>query len=112
MRVVDLAGYASGDNIKDHTRISCYNASRALMTTLAQVRRGRARLGQPMPQNLWIQLDNTAGENKNKTVLGVAAELVNCGGFKSVTVAFLRVGHTQSASLSIMAGCMKNASPK
>ena len=37
------------------------------------------------PENLWIQMDNTSGENKNNFVMGWAGALVHKGIFKQVT---------------------------
>ena len=43
---------------------------------------------------LFILLDNTTADNKNKTMLGVCGWLVSSGKFKRVRVFFLMVGHT------------------
>ncbi len=50
-----------------------------------------------MPNHLVIQADNTCRENKNSTVIGLAAFLVSCGRFESVSVHYHRVGHTHGA---------------
>ena len=46
---------------------------------------------------LSIFCDNCSGQNKNNTVLRMAAYLVECGYFKEVEVVFLIVGHTKNA---------------
>ncbi len=38
----------------------------------------------PLPDNLYIQMDNTSRENKNKYILGFCAALVQLGVFKKV----------------------------
>ena len=50
--------------------------------------------GQPFPPVLYIQLDNTARENKNSTVFGYLSMLVDQGIFRKIKVNFLLVGHT------------------
>ena len=47
-----------------------------------------------LPDELHLQLDNTSGENKNETMLLIAAWLQSIGYFKRVRVFFLMVGHT------------------
>ena len=46
------------------------------------------------PDELFILLDNTTGDNKNLTMIGVCAWLVATGKFRKVRVFFLMVGHT------------------
>ena len=46
------------------------------------------------PVELYVQLDNTAKDNKNKATLGYFGYLVGSGVFKRVIVSFLPVGHT------------------
>ena len=48
----------------------------------------------PLPPVLYVQLDNTARENKNSSVFGYLTMLVHKGLFKKVKVNFLLVGHT------------------
>ena len=48
----------------------------------------------PLPPTLYVQLDNTARENKNSSVFGYLSMLVHNGLFKKVKVNFLLVGHT------------------
>eukprot|EP01103_Thecamoeba_quadrilineata_P009529 TRINITY_DN192_c0_g1_i13.p1 TRINITY_DN192_c0_g1~~TRINITY_DN192_c0_g1_i13.p1 ORF type:complete len:858 (-),score=130.06 TRINITY_DN192_c0_g1_i13:38-2350(-) len=45
-------------------------------------------------QNLLLQMDNSAKDNKNKYVIGVLALLVHLGWFKTIQMSFLIVGHT------------------
>ena len=47
-----------------------------------------------LPPVLYVQLDNTARENKNASVFGYLSMLVHKGLFKKVKVNFLLVGHT------------------
>ena len=51
-------------------------------------------LNKPLPQCLYLQLDNCAGENKNRYVFAFLSLLVAKGIFKQVYVGFLMVGHT------------------
>ena len=46
------------------------------------------------PEVLHLTLDNTSGENKNETLLGMCAWLVASGRVKQVRCLFLMVGHT------------------
>jgi len=48
----------------------------------------------PLPECLYLQLDNCAGENKNRYVFAFLSLLVAKGIFKQVYVGFLMVGHT------------------
>lgn len=47
-----------------------------------------------LPPVLYLQLDNTARENKNKFVMAYLNMLVHLGVFKKIKVGFLLVGHT------------------
>ena len=47
-----------------------------------------------LPPVLYIQLDNTARENKNSTVFGYLSMIVERGIFKKIKVNFLLVVHT------------------
>ncbi len=47
-----------------------------------------------LPPILYLQLDNTARENKNKYVMSYLHMLVNLGVFEKIKVGFLLVGHT------------------
>jgi hypothetical protein len=50
--------------------------------------------GASLPRKLYIQLDNTARENKNRCVLSFLSFLVHVGIFDEVQLGFLMVGHT------------------
>jgi hypothetical protein len=50
--------------------------------------------GNKLPPTLWIQLDNTAKDNKNRYVFAFAHMLVDSGLFQQVEINFLPVGHT------------------
>ena len=47
-----------------------------------------------LPENLLLQLDNCAGENKNRYLFAYLSLLVAKGVFKTVQLGFLMVGHT------------------
>ncbi len=47
-----------------------------------------------LPENLLLQLDNCAGENKNRYIFAYLSLLVARGVFKTVQLGFLMVGHT------------------
>ena len=47
-----------------------------------------------LPENLLLQLDNCAAENKNRYLFAYLSLLVAKGVFKTVTLGFLMVGHT------------------
>ena len=49
---------------------------------------------QGLPKTIFVQMDNCAGDNKNKFVFGYFASLVANGTFDTVVVSFLLVGHT------------------
>ncbi len=46
------------------------------------------------PRNLFLQLDNCSGENKNRFFLTFLAMLVQLGVFDRIKLSFLQVGHT------------------
>jgi len=50
--------------------------------------------GNKLPPTLWVQLDNTCKDNKNRYVFAYAHMLVDCGLFQQVQIHFLPVGHT------------------
>ena len=47
-------------------------------------------------KKLFIQLDNTSKENKNKHLLRFAAQLIERKKFEEVQISFLMVGHTHN----------------
>ena len=47
-----------------------------------------------LPENLLLQLDNCAGENKNRYLFAYLSMLVARGVFKTIQLGFLMVGHT------------------
>ncbi|KAL3702379.1 hypothetical protein R1sor_020401 [Riccia sorocarpa] len=47
-----------------------------------------------LPPNLYIQLDNSAKDNKNWAMMAFCSELVATGCCKMITMSFLVVGHT------------------
>lgn len=57
---------------------------------LSQVKAARGSL----PPILYLQLDNTCRENKNKTMFAYLSLLVKLGVFKRIYLGFLPVGHT------------------
>jgi hypothetical protein len=66
----------------------------SIMTTIELARRRCKASGQRLPRHLWVQLDNTPAENKNRYLLQALAVLAGRGVFETATAAFLRVGHT------------------
>lgn len=49
---------------------------------------------EPLPEILYLQLDNCGGENKNKHILFFCALMVGVGLVKKIKLSFLPVGHT------------------
>jgi len=66
----------------------------ALMTVIEETRRVAHETGRKMPAHIWVQLDNTPAENKNRFLLQALGVLVDRGICVSATASFLRVGHT------------------
>ena len=54
------------------------------------------RTARCLPPRLFLQMDNTARDNKNHYLLGFCAMLLNEGIFQEVEVHFLPVGHTHT----------------
>ena len=52
--------------------------------------------GNKLPPTLWIQLDNTCKDNKNRYVFAYAQMLVNCGLFQQVEINFLPLSGSYS----------------
>ena len=50
--------------------------------------------GEKLPETLYLQLDNTVKQNKNRFLLGFLGMLVQAGVFKHIILSFLPVGHT------------------
>jgi hypothetical protein len=48
----------------------------------------------PLPKRLYLQLNNSAMDNKNRFVMAICSLLTTRGIFKEVTEGFLVVGHT------------------
>ena len=48
----------------------------------------------PLPRKLYLQLDNSAKDNKNKYLMAFLSLLTTRGVFKEIQVGFLLVGHT------------------
>ena len=74
------------NNIKHGNNLTIEALHRILVNRLA--------IDGKLPENLYLQLDNTAKQCKGKYVLGYLALLVAYGVFKTVTLSFLPVGHT------------------
>ncbi|KAL3697613.1 hypothetical protein R1sor_011689 [Riccia sorocarpa] len=55
---------------------------------------GEGRRLRMLPPNLYMQLDNSAKDNKNWAVMAFCSELVARGCCKTITMSFLVVGHT------------------
>jgi hypothetical protein len=48
----------------------------------------------PLPKRLYLQLDNSTKDNKNRFIMAFYSLLTTTGIFKEVTVGYLVVGHT------------------
>ena len=55
---------------------------------------GALRGARPLPPNLFLQLDNSAKDNKNQYLMAFLSLLTARGVFKEIQVGFLVVGHT------------------
>lgn len=66
----------------------------AIGRTLVHEEEYRRERSMGWPSVLFVQLDNTTSDNKNKYVFGYLTHLVDSGIFKKVYVSFLPVGHT------------------
>lgn len=65
-----------------------------LQRTLWKEQERRRSIGAMWPEVLYLQLDNTTAENKNKYVFAYLTSLVQKGVFREIYVNFLPVGHT------------------
>lgn len=78
-------GFVGVDNVKQGTNVT--------IETLHRVLTDQAAAG-PLPEILYLQLDNTAKQCKSRFLFGWLGCLVKWGVFKEVYVSFLPVGHT------------------
>ena len=92
MHLVGCLAY--NGTIKPHVFITYPNVHNDPNLTVTVIQRVLMNWGRPLPPILYIQLDNTARENKNSTVFGYLSMLVEQGVFRKVKVNFLLVGHT------------------
>ena len=81
-------------SVGPHVFITYPNVHNDPNLTVTVIHRVLMSWGQRFPPVLYIQLDNTARENKNSTVFGYLSMLVNQGIFRKIKVNFLLVGHT------------------
>ena len=89
--VVD-AFYLLGPETKNDSNMVCTLLSHTLDVAQEKLReRGRA-----MPQNMLVACDNTARENRNQWLNKWASTLMLRNLFRSVTFAFMEVGHTRN----------------
>ena len=65
-----------------------------LTTTIIELQEDYRSAGKKWPDVLYLQLDNTCKDNKNKALMTYLSELVKMGVFKKVKCSFLYVGHT------------------
>lgn len=65
-----------------------------LQRTLWKEQERRKAIGAMWPEVLYLQLDNTTSENKNKYVFAYLSSLIQKGVFREIHVNFLPVGHT------------------
>lgn len=75
----------------DHVRAGSNATLDCLVRVLQQVHHAR---GGNLAPKLYLQLDNTCKQNKNKYVMSFLALLVEHGVFREIVVSFLPVGHT------------------
>ena len=66
----------------------------ALILSIKKLQKQYEAQQRTWPSVLYVQLDNTTKDNKNKFVLAVLAEFVSSGVFRKVKLSFLYVGHT------------------
>ena len=92
MHLVGCLAY--NGSVKPHVFITYPNVHNDPNLTVTVIQRVLMDWGHPLPPILYIQLDNTARENKNSTVFGYLSMLVKQGVFRKVKVNFLLVGHT------------------
>ena len=64
------------------------------MDSLKRVQAGAKRGAVPLPKNLYLQLDNSAKDNKNQYLMAFLSVLTARGVFKEIQVGFLLVRHT------------------
>jgi hypothetical protein len=110
-----LVTHMTGVHVPGWTRrpTMCYTwhdqfptSSDAVITIILMVLCECAKDG-PLPETLYLHLDNCWRENKNKYVLGIAHMLVQRKVFKRVKIAFLPVGHTHNI-VDQMFSCFAN----
>ena len=65
-----------------------------LTTSIIELQDQYRREGKAWPEVLYLQLDNTTKDNKNRALLTFLDEIVKLGVFQKVKVGFLYVGHT------------------
>ena len=92
MHLVGCLAY--NGSFRPHVFITYLNTHNDPNLTITVIQRVLMCWGHPFPPILYIQLDNTARENKNSTIFGYLSMLVNQGLFRKVKVNFLLVGHT------------------
>ena len=92
MHLVGCLAY--NGSVKPHVFVTYPNVHNDPNLTVTVIQKVLMSWGQSLPPVLYIQLDNTARENKNSTVFGYLSMLVNQGIFRKVKVNFLLVGHT------------------
>lgn len=75
-------------------RVALGGGANMVATVLLLTLMLHVELGRTLGVKLHLQVDNTVAENKNKTIIGVAALLVAWKVFHEVTIFYLPVGHT------------------
>ena len=65
-----------------------------LSRTIDKVFKQCEKNNEPIPMHLWVQVDNTAAENKNQLVVRYLGALIDKSVFRSAVLSFMRVGHT------------------
>ena len=64
------------------------------LESLKRVEPDAGRGAVPLPKNLYLQLENSAKDNKNQYLMAFLSLLTTRGVFKEIQVGFLLVGHT------------------
>ena len=79
-------GFGCTTNCKLGTNLAILGIHRALLNQF--------QLHGKLPKQLFLQLDNTGNQNKNRCMVAYCALLIHCGMFEKVQISFLPVGHT------------------
>ena len=87
-------GYWSTPQWASSSNVTLTALTKVIPAEQARGKAAGARTRTGLPPRLWLQMDNTAKDNKNHYLLGYCGLLVAEGLFEEVEVNFLPVGHT------------------